>query len=174
MIRRAAPQTLTPKTFKHFAAITIGITACLALFTNGEEAERLAHNLDAQQSAAAANVSAAVENRVKPVAKVNAQLRDARRTHVPLAIEAEGSGNFGEPMDATPASGGGSGPGAATAMRSNSRAAIGEAVHLDLAVSTGKPGELPTIRRNPGQQRRPTRKQLEQLEAASTSRSGGD
>lgn len=49
-MRRAQPQLpISPKVLKHFAAITIGLTALLALFANGEEG-KLAAQVKAREA----------------------------------------------------------------------------------------------------------------------------
>lgn len=162
MSRHAPKTTVSPKMFRHFAVITVGITACLGMFTNGEEAENLASELEAKQRATAADVSTAVQQRVKPIAKINAQFHDARRTHVPLASEVDEGGTYGQPMDG---SGGGesSGRSALTAQA--------QGIPLNTPGAADSPKGLPTTRQSAGRQSRPTKRQLEQSEAASTARS---
>lgn len=166
MSRYAPKTTVSPKMFRHFAVITIGITACIGMFTNGEEAERLAKDIDAQQRAAAADVSTAVQQRVKPVAKINAQFRDARRTYVPLAGEVDDGGSYGQPMDGSAGGGGGGEPGAGSIL-----AAQAQGIPLNTPGAADSPKGLPTTRQSAGRQSRPTKRQLEQSEAASAARS---
>jgi hypothetical protein len=165
MSRYAPKTTVSPKMFRHFAVITIGVTACLGMFTNGEEAEHLAKELDAQQRAAAANVSTAVQQRVKPVAKINAQFHDARRTYVPLAGEGDGGGSYGQPMD-------GSGNGGGEPAGGSALTAQAQGIPLNTPGAADSPKGLPTTRQSSGRQSRPTKRQLEQSEAASAARSG--
>jgi len=164
MSRYAPKTTVSPKMFRHFAVITIGVTACLGMFTNGEEAERLAKDIDVQQRAAATNVSAAVQQRVKPVAKFNAQFRDARRTYVPLASEADDGGSYGQPMDGSGGGGASAGGPALTAQA--------QGIPLNTPGAAGSPKGLPTTRQSSDRQSRPTKRQLEQSAAASAARSG--
>lgn len=163
MSRHAPKTTVSPKMFRHFAVITIGITACLGMFTNGEEADRLAEDIDAQQRAAAADVSTAVQQRVKPVAKINAQFRDARRTYVPLAGEADDGGSYGQPMDGS-AGGGESSAGSILSAQA-------QGIPLNTPGAANSPKGLPTTRQSAGRQSRPTKRQLEQAEATSAARS---
>lgn len=176
MARRAPQPSLSPKLLKHFAVATAGLTACLALFADGEGRNQFGREMSAREREAAAAVAAAGE-KVKPKFSLNGQIRDARRTYVPLPGEESDSGAaYGAPMDNAAGSGGGgaapSGP-----PVSSGRVAPAEASRRPLLPGPVKAqlGESPTApaqRGRPPAPRRPSQDELDQLEAMSRQRSG--
>ncbi len=182
MARRAPQPSLSPKMLKHFAIATCAITACLALFADGEGRNEFGREVAAQGHGAETAVVAATE-RVKPKFSINNQIRDARRTYVPFAGEDGDSGAaYGAPMDGGGGSGGGGGgfagnggprfpeiPPPAAQPPSNESARGGP-------LEPGKflPGQGGAQPKGPGprQPRRPTTEEAERLQAMSLQRSG--
>lgn len=100
-MRRAAPALpISPKMFRHFAVITVAVTACVGLFADGEGQEALAKQIEARQ---AKNQTLAIEAEKvgkRTLRAHNLKLRDEGRAYLAFAQEPpEPEGNFGAPMD---------------------------------------------------------------------------
>lgn len=178
MARRAPQTSLSPRMLKHFAVATALLTACLALFADGEGRNEFGHAVAAREHEAAVAAAAAGE-RVKPKFALNSQIRDARRTYVPYPVEENEAGAaYGAPMDGAAGSGGG-GSGTSLGPLPSVRRSPDEAERGQLLPGpvTAQPGEgsAPSApaRSGPQAPHRPSQQEIDRLEAMSLERSGG-
>jgi hypothetical protein len=171
MARRAPQASLSPKLLKHFAVATAALTACLALFADGEGRNELGQGVAAREHEAAAAVAAAGE-KVKPKFSLNSQIHDARRTYVPLAGDDGDSGAaYGAPMDG----GGGGGGSVSSSFRGPSlpgTGATGPRPQPSVQAQETDPAGRPIPGGRPAAQRQPSREDFARLEAQSLARSG--
>jgi hypothetical protein len=180
MARRAPQPALSPKMLRHFAVATAALTACLALFADGEGRNEFGQSVAVREREAAAAVAAAGE-KVKPKFSLNSQIRDARRTYVPFAGDDGDSGaGYGAPMDSAAGSDGGSsnpgggysGPPVSASREESRETARGPLIPGPIKAQLGDQGSAPPPGRRPPAVRRPSQQELDQLEAKSMQRSG--
>ena len=179
MARRAPQPSLSPKLLKHFAVATVALTACLALFADGEGRNEFGTEVAAREHRAAAAVVAAGE-KVRPKFSLNSQIHDARRTYVPFTGEDGDSGaDYGAPMDSAAGSdaGGGGGGGSVVAASPGrngpDEAARGPLLPGPIKAQLGGSPAAPPKRGAPPAPYRPSQDELDQLEEMARQRSGG-
>lgn len=85
MVRKAHTQPVTPQMYRHFAVLTIAITAAVALFADGENREAMASEIRPQTAPAPAPTPAQITR------------KDGRGGGFGGGAEFDSS--FGEPMD---------------------------------------------------------------------------
>ncbi|AKM07113.1 hypothetical protein [Pelagerythrobacter marensis] len=95
MARRARQTGLNSKVYRHFAVITVCLTATLAIFADGENRSAMAEELDARDEHTALKQEEA-EKYGKP--RLIATSHDRPR-NTGGGFDADGGGEFGAPMD---------------------------------------------------------------------------
>ena len=96
----ARPLPVSPKAFRHFAAITVAITVCVALFADGESREALSAGIEARQDRNALLKTEADKLGTRHFAARQLHLRDSKRSYLAFAPDdPENAENFGTPMD---------------------------------------------------------------------------
>jgi hypothetical protein len=162
MARAAPTLPISPKMFRHFAVITVAITACIALLADGEGKEALAAQVKERQQKNDLLIAEADKVGKRTVGFDQTIARKAAVADSDGEGYDEG-GSFGEPMDA----GSGAGDEAASPR---SRGPIGG------LIGPGSGKLLPPQLRQPGarasQAGKPSPAQLDKIEEASKLRSG--
>jgi hypothetical protein len=169
MARRAPTAPLSPKLLQHFAVATAAITACIALFADGQGENVVGHAVAAQQTEAEQAVASAGA-RLKPANALTTKIRDARTTIIPVLVDSDSdAGGDGRPMDTAGGSGSGSSGGGGGYAPLPTRPATAPAA----PPPPGMPLASQPARREINARRPPTREEIERLEEASRNRSGG-
>ncbi|HVR91726.1 MAG TPA: hypothetical protein VHG29_11640 [Novosphingobium sp.] len=90
MSRIAPTSAVSPKMYRHFAVITIAITACIGLFADGEGTEGLQAQIKARQSRNDLLTAEAGKLGARHVSAGKLHLRDEKRSYLAFAPD-EGS-----------------------------------------------------------------------------------
>ncbi len=172
MARRAPQPTLSPKLLRHFAVATVAITACLALFADGEGRNELGREV-AARSADAEQAVAEAGAKMKPKVGMSDKVRDARRRNGPSGFGGDEGGGYGEPMDTSSGGGGGSGIAMGPGAPGGPQDPAASGPIIPGPVMAGLPGSsaTPPKGRRPAAPRRPSEEERANLEAMSRARS---
>ncbi len=175
MARRQSTPALKPSHFRHFAALTVAATACLALFANGESRNELGQEVAQQEQQAKAAVAGVARKGAKPLKALGNKIHDARTTYVPLpGDDGYADGGYGKPMDGGIGGGGGGGgfrPARQYVGGPPVLGQVGQPPAVLPADASPFGGSASAGGGKPKKQRPPTDEELERLEAVSEARS---
>ena len=108
MRRAAPPLPISPKLLKHFAAVTLVLTASIAMFADGESREAITSQVD-MRTARNQLLETEAEKLGTKKLKAHLTIKDNRRAYLPFADEGQ-TNEFG-------AEGGGAGGGSGSGAR---------------------------------------------------------
>ena len=88
MSRIAKPQMFSSKVYRHFAVITIAVTACIGLFADGENTEAVRSRIEERQSRNHVLKAEAEKLGARRLTAGKLHLRDEKRAYVAFAPDA--------------------------------------------------------------------------------------
>lgn len=101
---------VSPKMLRHFAAATVAITFCVAIFADGEGREAIAAQVEAREARTNLLEVEAGKLGTRRVGLHNLKLPKEGRAHIPFGQDvADGGGDYGAPMDSAAGNDAGSG-----------------------------------------------------------------
>lgn len=90
MSRIARASAVSPKVYRHFAVVTIAITACIGLFADGESTEALRSQIEAREARNRLLTAEADKLGARRLKAGNLRLRNEKRAYIAFAPD-EGS-----------------------------------------------------------------------------------
>ena len=87
MSRISRKQTVSPKVYRHFAAITVIITACTAMFADGETTDAMAEQIAAREARNSLLMVESTKVGARHVKVAKLHLRNEKRSHFAFAPE---------------------------------------------------------------------------------------
>lgn len=166
MARVAPPLPVSPKLFRHFAVITVVVTACVAMFADGEGREAIAAQVAERQKQNELLVAEAktVGQRTIGLKKIKASKGAVALANASID-DFDTGGEFGAPMESA---GGLSSYGDSMPSSPGPHGQIADSSPLSVLPPHARQTKRPTV----AKPKRPSQEQLQQLMDASSRRSG--